>query len=295
VSPLAANRVRVLTIMGTRVRVSVRGTGTPLLLIMGIGGSLDMWQPLERSLTPLGYQTISFDLPGSGASPAVFPPRRMPGLARIALGVLDALDIEQADLLGVSFGGIVAQEVARIEDTRVRRVVLAATGPGLGGIPAHPRVLAHMSTPLRYWSPRYAQRIGPLIYGGAARRDDGLHGRMSARFERPPSLLGTPASSMRSPGGPPFPGCTGFASRCWCCTATTTRSPRFRMPVCSPGCCRTRGSSCSKAPGICSCWTSRNWRLATSTTFCRRECPAASDRGSVHGCAPPVSPRRSLS
>jgi poly(3-hydroxyalkanoate) depolymerase len=189
-SPLAPNRVRVLTIMGTRVRVSVRGTGTPLLLIMGIGGSLDMWQPLERSLTPLGYQTISFDLPGSGASPAVFPPRRMPGLACIALGVLEALDIEQADLLGVSFGGIVAQEVARLDDTRVRRVVLAATGPGLGGIPAHPVVLAHMSTPLRYWSPRYAQRIGPSIYGGAARRDDGLHERMSARFERPPSLLG---------------------------------------------------------------------------------------------------------
>jgi poly(3-hydroxyoctanoate) depolymerase len=110
---------------------------------MRIGGSLDMCQPLERSLTPLGYQTISFDLSGSGASPVVFPPRRMPGLARIALGVLDALDIGQADLLGVSFGGIVPQEVARLDTTRLRRVVLAATGPGLGGHPAHPLVLAH--------------------------------------------------------------------------------------------------------------------------------------------------------
>jgi poly(3-hydroxyoctanoate) depolymerase len=187
---LEPNRVRVVTIRGTRVRVSVRGTGKPLLLVMGIGGSLDMWHPLERSLNALGYQTIAFDLPGSGASPAVFPPRRMPGLARIALGVLSSLKVERADVLGVSFGGIVAQEIARLAGPEVGRVVLAATGPGLGGVPASPRVLMHMATPLRYWLPGYAQRISPLIYGGAARRGDNPHGRMAARFERPPSMLG---------------------------------------------------------------------------------------------------------
>jgi len=187
---LAPNHVRVFTIRGTRVRVSVRGSGRPLLLVMGIGGSLEMWSPLERSLNARGYQTISFDMPGSGASPTVFPPRWMPGLARIALGVLSSLDVEQADVLGVSFGGIVAQEIARIAGPEVGRVVLAATGPGLGGVPASPRVLVHMATPLRYWLPSYAQRISPLIYGGAARRGDNPHGGMAARFERPPSMIG---------------------------------------------------------------------------------------------------------
>ncbi len=187
---LPTNRIRTVRVGRARVRVSVRGKGRPLLLVMGIGGSLDMWHPLERELAPRGYQTISFDLPGAGASPPVCPPLRMPGLARIALGVLEALEVPDADVLGVSFGGAVAQEVARLGGDRVRRVVLASTGPGMGGIPGRPRVLVHMSTPLRYWSPRYAQRISPLIYGGRARRDRGLHGRMAARFERPPSLLG---------------------------------------------------------------------------------------------------------
>ena len=187
---LPPNRVRIVTVGDARIRVSVRGEGRPLLLVMGIGGSLDMWRPLELELVPRGYRTISFDLPGTGASPPVFPPLRMPRLARIALGVLEALEVPEADVLGISFGGAVAQEVARLGGDRVRRVVLASTGPGLGGVPASPRVLMHMSTPLRYWSPRYAQRISPLIYGGHARRDHGLHGRMAARFERPPSMLG---------------------------------------------------------------------------------------------------------
>ena len=187
---LAPNRIRTVSVGRARIRVSVRGAGRPLLLVMGIGGSLDMWRPLERELVPRGYRTISFDLPGAGASPPVFPPLRMPGLARIALGVLEALELPEADVLGVSYGGAVAQEMARLGGGRVRRVVLASTGPGLGGIPASPRVLVHMSTPLRYWSPRYAQRIGPIIYGGRAGRDRCLHSRMAARFERPPSMLG---------------------------------------------------------------------------------------------------------
>lgn len=184
------NRIRVIRVRGAQVRVSERGAGRPILLVMGIGGSLEMWHPLERELVARGYRTISFDLPGAGSSPPVYPPLRMPGLARIALGVLTALDVDEADVLGVSFGGAVAQEIARLGGRRVRRLVLAATTPGLGGIPGSPRVLLHMSTPLRYWSPRYARHVSPTIYGGRARSHGEVHSRMGARFERPPSLLG---------------------------------------------------------------------------------------------------------
>ncbi|UUZ61130.1 alpha/beta fold hydrolase [Nocardioides sp. B-3] len=94
-----------LDVNGARVRVSERGEGRPLLLVMGIGGSLDMWRGLEAELVPRGYRTISFDLPGAGGSPPVLPPLRMPGPARIAVAVLDALGLSEVDVPGVSFGG----------------------------------------------------------------------------------------------------------------------------------------------------------------------------------------------
>jgi poly(3-hydroxyoctanoate) depolymerase len=183
-------RTRVLSVEGTRVRVSVRGTGRPLLLVMGIGASLDLWGPLEDAMAPLGYQLISFDLPGAGGSPAVFPPRRMAGLARVAVGVLDALGIDQADVLGLSFGGIVAQEIARQAPARVRRLVLCATGPGLGGIPGRPSALRHMVTPRRYQSKDYASRIAGELYGGRARLEPSMTTAMKARYIRPPSTYG---------------------------------------------------------------------------------------------------------
>jgi len=91
----------------------------------------------------------------------------------------------------VSFGGVLAQQLAHQAPDRVRRLVLAATGPGLGGVPGSPRVLLKMATPRRYTQPDYFRRIAGEIYGGAARRDPDamLHGTL-ARFERAPSLLG---------------------------------------------------------------------------------------------------------
>ena len=182
--------VQDLSVGGKRVRVSVRGSGRPLLLAMGIGASLDMWGVVEEELAPRGYQLIAFDLPGAGASPALVPPRRMRGLARIAVGVLDELGIERADVLGVSFGGVLAQQIAHIAPSRVNRLVLAATGPGIGGVPGNPLALRHMITPLRYTSPGYAARIAGELYGGRAREDPELHASMTSRFLRPPSLYG---------------------------------------------------------------------------------------------------------
>src|SRR5205814_3395254 len=105
--------------------------------------------------------------------------------------LLDALGYDQVDLLGVSFGGVLAQQLAHQAPDRVRRLVLAATGPGLGGVPGSPRVLLKMATPRRYTQPDYFRRIAGEIYGGAARRDPHvmLHGTL-ARFAHAPSLTG---------------------------------------------------------------------------------------------------------
>jgi pimeloyl-ACP methyl ester carboxylesterase len=113
----------------------------------------------------------------------------MRGLARTVECTLDALGFPQVDLLGASFGGVLAQQLAHQAPRRVRRLVLAATGPGLGGVPASPRVLLALATPRRYRSPDYYRRMAGTLYGGAARADPDalLHGSI-ARFTEPPSL-----------------------------------------------------------------------------------------------------------
>ena len=53
---------------GIRIRAAIRGEGRPLLLVMGIGGNIEMWDPFERALDGSGIQTITFDAPGVGES-----------------------------------------------------------------------------------------------------------------------------------------------------------------------------------------------------------------------------------
>jgi poly(3-hydroxyalkanoate) depolymerase len=183
--------VRYLDVDGVRLRVAIRGTGQPLLLLMGIGGNLEMWEPFEAALDSRAVQTITVDAPGTGGSTGYPLPRRMPGLARTMDAMLGALGYSSVDALGVSFGGVLAQQLAHQAPGRIRRLVLAATGPGLGGVPGSPRVLWRMATPRRYRQPDYFRRIAGDIYGGEARRDPdtALHGSL-ARFTRPPSLGG---------------------------------------------------------------------------------------------------------
>ena len=183
-----------LDVDGVRLRVSVRGTGVPLLIITGIGASLDLAAPFERELTGLGIQAISFDAPGVGESTGYRWPRRMPGIARTVAGLLDQLGYGRVEVLGVSLGGVIAQQFAHQFPDRVRRLVLCATGPGvvgLGGIPGSPRAMLALTNRRRYTSPEYYRRVAGSLYGGQARKDPDalLHGSF-ARFAQTPSLTG---------------------------------------------------------------------------------------------------------
>ena len=168
-----AERMRVLTIGGRAVRVAVReGTADwpPLLLCNGLGASLELLQPFVDALD-LRRTVIRFDMPGVGGSPAPAIPYHLVTLPSLLAGLLDQLGHEQADVLGISWGGGLAQQFALRRPDRVRRLVLVATGTGALMIPAHPRVLLRMLTPRRHRDPGYAARIAAELYGGSARKD----------------------------------------------------------------------------------------------------------------------------
>ena len=102
--------------------------------------------------------------------------------------MLDALGYQQVDVLGASLGGVIAQQLAHQAPHRVRRLVLAATGPGLGGIPGSPRALLALATPRCYHRPGHYQRIAARTYGGAARRDPDSPPALAAESAAGPSL-----------------------------------------------------------------------------------------------------------
>ena len=180
-----------LRVDGQLVRVSVRGEGPPLLLIMGLGGNIEMWEPLERELNARSVQTIAYDASGTGESPTRVIPQRMPGLARQAAHILDALGLPEASVLGVSFGGAVAQELTLANPHRVRRLVLASTTCGVGGVPGNPLSLALLATPLRYYSPAFLRLTANLLYGPTTGENGALlREQIDARRARPPTIWG---------------------------------------------------------------------------------------------------------
>lgn len=179
--------VRTVVIGGQHLRVAVRPgdrTRTPLVLANGIGASLELLQPFVDALDP-SIEVIRFDPPGVGGSPLPPRPYRLSTLARLVARLLDQLGYATVDMLGVSWGGGLAQQFALCQRDRCRRLVLAATGTGMLMVPGRPRVLARMATPRRYLDPAYAERIAADLYGGTMRSDPSraralLHGRTRA-------------------------------------------------------------------------------------------------------------------
>jgi poly(3-hydroxyalkanoate) depolymerase len=169
-------RMRILTIGGRALRVAVREGNPgwpPLLLCSGIGASLEVFQPFVDALDPR-RPVIRFDMPGIGGSPAPVIPYHLGTSAPLLAGLLDRLGYGQGDVLGISWGGGLAQQFALSRPDRVRRLVLVATGPGALMVPGHPRVLLRMLTPRRHQDPGHAARIAGELYGGSARQDPAL-------------------------------------------------------------------------------------------------------------------------
>jgi poly(3-hydroxyalkanoate) depolymerase len=156
---------------GQRLRVGVRrgddSRATPLLLFNGIGANIELFAPFLDAFP--GPDAIMFDVPGVGGSPAPVLPYRLRHLARLARELLDTLGRQQVDVLGISWGGALAQQFAFQYPRRCRRLILAATSTGHLMIPAAPSVLIKMTTPRRYREHGYMSAHAGDIYGGAFR------------------------------------------------------------------------------------------------------------------------------
>ena len=137
---------RVVAVGGHRVRIRVNGQGAPLLLLNGSTRPLESWDAFAAA-TP-GRRLVSFDVPGVGLSPTPVLPLTIPVLAAVAAGVLGATGTDgPVDVLGFSFGGAVAQQLAVQSPDRVRRLVLLNTSCGVGATPGSRSALGTVGRP----------------------------------------------------------------------------------------------------------------------------------------------------
>jgi pimeloyl-ACP methyl ester carboxylesterase len=167
-----------LSIRGLRVHAQIRGEGEPLLLYSGIWGEVGLWEQLLPHLD--GFRTIAFDAPGIGRSQRPAFPLTMRALAHIGTAVLDELGIQSAHVLGASFGGAVAQQMAFSYPSRVRRLVLVSTSFGGFAKPGSPRALWHFIHPRSYHPERLEQVAGDM-FGGRLRTEPELVRSMHIR------------------------------------------------------------------------------------------------------------------
>ena len=168
--------VRSVVIDRQALRVSIRpgaGPGLPMVLMNGIGSSLELLDPFVAAFDP-ATTVIRFDVPGTGGSPAPAWPYNFAVLARTVGKLIDELGYDRVDVLGISWGGALAQQFAWQNPRRCRRLVLVATSTGMLMVPPRPEVLAHMLTPRRHRDPEYARSVAGLLYGGVFRKEPEL-------------------------------------------------------------------------------------------------------------------------
>ena len=169
-------------------RLGEKSDHPPILFFNGSGANIEAVAPLAEMLTERGF--VIFDMPGTGESPDPVMPYNPFTMCWTASQVLDHLGIELCDVMGVSWGGAMAQHFALQHPKRTRRLVLAATTPGMLMVPGNPAALSKMADPRRYIDPEFMNEHFATLYGGvdrdgAAHQKDSHIGRL-----KPPSPRG---------------------------------------------------------------------------------------------------------
>ena len=155
----------------------------PILFFNGIGANIEAMAPMADMLDDRDF--ITFDMPGVGGSPDPVVPYNPIMMARIAALLLDRFDMPFVDVMGVSWGGAMAQQFAFQNAARTNRLILAATSAGMLMVPGKPAALVKMADPRRYIDPNFMRKHFKTLYGGATSGKDGHIGRIT-----PPSKTG---------------------------------------------------------------------------------------------------------
>jgi pimeloyl-ACP methyl ester carboxylesterase len=128
---------------GTRIHYEIRGQGAPLALIFGYAGSSRGWGEPFLKLLATRFRTILIDNRGTGESDKPEKPFSMADMAADAASVLDHAGVERAHVMGISMGGMIAQEFALNHPARLRGLVLGCTLCGLAhSVAGDPQALA---------------------------------------------------------------------------------------------------------------------------------------------------------
>jgi pimeloyl-ACP methyl ester carboxylesterase len=121
--------VRVARIPGSEIAWYERGRGAPLLMLTGTGSTMSEWDPALLRLLARDHRLILFDYPGVGLS-GPWHGRSFDSLADATAGLMEAIGLPRADVLGWSMGGFVAQRLSVEHPGRVAHLILAGTNPG---------------------------------------------------------------------------------------------------------------------------------------------------------------------
>jgi 3-oxoadipate enol-lactonase len=147
------------------------GERDPLLLIMGLGATLEWWNRLIPVLAPR-YRTIVYDNRGVGRSDVPPGPYSIPVMADDTAAVLDAAGIASAHVFGASMGGMIAQELALNHPTRVRSLILGCTAcGGRQSVPAGKEVAAALGARSTMTREEAMWVMAPYIFDASTPRE----------------------------------------------------------------------------------------------------------------------------
>lgn len=146
--------------------------GPPVLLVMGLAYPAAMWFRLIPALAER-YRVIRVDNRGAGLTgDVVGAPYTVPVMAQDCLAVLDAAGVDAAQVIGISMGGLIAQEIAVLAPERVTSLCLMATHPGIAQAVLNPEALALVTSGRADMTPREAAEASvPFNYAPGTSRE----------------------------------------------------------------------------------------------------------------------------
>ena len=197
------------------------GGDEALVLLHGIGGRADVWEPQLEAFAS-NYRVIAWYMPGYGSSPPL-PEMTFVALAGALATLLDTLDAKRIHLVGHSMGGMVAQEFLRRRAGMLASVCLYATNPGIAR-PETPEAQEAAQTRAEEF---FRRRVGPLDAGMSMRE---MAASLLDRLLAPNAPESARIAAIKSVSAVP-PDVYRAAMRCFLSFDGTAVIPAIRLPT----------------------------------------------------------------